>query len=151
MKEQQADVVIIGGGTGGCAAALAAGRLGRHVLMTEPTDWIGGQMTSQAVPPDEHPWIEKFGCTRSWRRFRDGVRASFRDNFPLAGEVRIDERMHLGGALVTRVPCPPQRMMAARFILVPAEVTDRDELRRHTFGILLRIVIVVPIVLGAVP
>ena len=32
------------------------------MVLTEPTDWIGGQLTSQAVPPDEHPWIEQFGC-----------------------------------------------------------------------------------------
>jgi hypothetical protein len=102
------DIVIVGGGTGGCAAALAAARLGHRVVMTEPTDWIGGQMTSQAVPPDEHPWIEEFGCTRSWRRFRDGVRACFRDHFPLRGEALVDERTRLGGALVTKVPCPPE-------------------------------------------
>src|SRR5947199_10288236 len=63
-NELGADVVIIGGGTGGCAAALAAARGGARVVMTEETDWIGGQLTSQAVPPDEHPWIESFGCTR---------------------------------------------------------------------------------------
>ena len=60
-REIEADVAIIGGGLGGCAAALAALRNGRTVVMTEPTDWIGGQLTQQAVPPDEHPWIEKFG------------------------------------------------------------------------------------------
>lgn len=108
VKEGEAEIIIVGGGTGGCAAALAAARLGRRVVITEPTDWIGGQMTSQAVPPDEHPWIESFGCTRSWRRFRDGVRASFRDHFPLRGEARIDERTQLGRALVTKVPCPPE-------------------------------------------
>lgn len=36
------DIVIIGGGLGGCAAALAACRLGVQVILTEPTDWIGG-------------------------------------------------------------------------------------------------------------
>ena len=35
-------------------------------LLTEETDWIGGQLTSQAVPPDEHPWIESFGCTAAY-------------------------------------------------------------------------------------
>ena len=57
-RESSADVVIVGGGLGGCAAALAALRNGKTVAMTEPTDWIGGQLTQQAVPPDEHPWIE---------------------------------------------------------------------------------------------
>src|SRR5215469_5899445 len=62
--ELAADLVIIGGGLGGCAAALAAARNGLRVIMTEETDWIGGQLTSQAVPPDENPWIETFGATR---------------------------------------------------------------------------------------
>ena len=48
------DILIVGGGTGGCAAAMSATSMGMHVIMTEPTDWIGGQLTSQTVPPDEH-------------------------------------------------------------------------------------------------
>ena len=126
MNEHEAEIVIIGGGTGGCAAALAAARLGRRVVMTEPTDWIGGQMTSQAVPPDEHPWIEMFGCTRSWRRFRDGVRATFRDNFPLSGQARIHERTRLGGALVTNVPCPPEVALAVlEQLMLPEKIGGR--------------------------
>ena len=50
-----------------------------RVVLTEETDWIGGQLTSQAVPPDEHPWIEKFGCTRRYREYRDAVRDYYRD------------------------------------------------------------------------
>src|SRR5712671_3543246 len=82
-NERAADVVIIGGGCGGCAAALAAARTGNRVILTEETDWIGGQLTAQAVPPDEHPWIEAFGCTASYRRFRNGVRDYYRRHYPL--------------------------------------------------------------------
>ncbi|HMV49172.1 MAG TPA: FAD-dependent oxidoreductase, partial [Blastocatellia bacterium] len=67
MKELKTDVLIVGGGVGGCAAALAVARAGRQVILTEESDWIGGQLTSQAVPPDEHGWIERFGCTASYR------------------------------------------------------------------------------------
>src|SRR5882724_1853034 len=79
-RELQADIAVIGGGVGGCAAALAALRNGMRVVMTEETAWIGGQLTSQMVPPDEHPWIEQFGCTARYRRFRDGVRQYYRDH-----------------------------------------------------------------------
>jgi NADPH-dependent 2,4-dienoyl-CoA reductase/sulfur reductase-like enzyme len=72
-KELNADLVIIGGGIGGCAAALAAVRNGLQVILSEETDWIGGQFTQQAVPPDEHPWIEIFGATRSYREFRSQI------------------------------------------------------------------------------
>jgi NADPH-dependent 2,4-dienoyl-CoA reductase/sulfur reductase-like enzyme len=53
------DVLVVGGGCGGVAAALAANDLGRLVVLTEAGSWLGGQLTSQAVPPDEHPWVER--------------------------------------------------------------------------------------------
>lgn len=49
----EADIIILGGGLGGCAAALAAAKAGKRVIMTEESDWLGGQITSQGVPPDE--------------------------------------------------------------------------------------------------
>ena len=87
-REIAADVVIVGGGLGGCAAALAALRAGRTVVLTEPTDWIGGQLTSQAVPPDEHPWIEQFGANASYRELRQGIRDYYRRHYPLTAEAR---------------------------------------------------------------
>ncbi len=78
-----ADVLVVGGGVGGVAAALAALRLGKTVILTEETDWIGGQLTAQAVPPDENPWIEATGCTRSYREFRNGVRQYYKSNYAL--------------------------------------------------------------------
>ncbi|MFO7179675.1 MAG: FAD-dependent oxidoreductase, partial [Pseudomonadota bacterium] len=61
IQEDETEILIVGGGLGGIAAAVSACRLGRKVIVTEPTDWIGGQLTAQAVPPDEHPWIEATG------------------------------------------------------------------------------------------
>ena len=66
-NDLKADVIIIGGSLGGCAAALSSLKSGLKVILCEETDWLGGQLTSQGVPPDEHKWIEKFGCTRSYR------------------------------------------------------------------------------------
>src|SRR5260370_10381898 len=82
-RELAYDVAIIGGGTGGCAAALAAARNGLSVILTEETDWLGGQLTAQAVPPDEHPWIEMFGFTPSYRSYRQNVREDYPRNYPL--------------------------------------------------------------------
>jgi alkyl hydroperoxide reductase subunit AhpF len=39
---QSASVLIVGGGVGGVAAALAACRAGLRVVLTEETLWIGG-------------------------------------------------------------------------------------------------------------
>lgn len=107
-----ADIVIIGGSTGGTAAALAAAKMGRTVIMTEETDWIGGQLTSQAVPPDEHPWIEQFGCTRSYRQFRNGVRAYYRDHFPMTPAARANERLNPGSGGVSRICHEPRAALA---------------------------------------
>lgn len=43
------DVIVAGAGTGGCAAAIEAARLGARVLLVEESDWIGGQMAAAAV------------------------------------------------------------------------------------------------------
>jgi hypothetical protein len=57
---------------------MAATSMGMHVIMADPTDWIGGQVTSQTVPPDEHSWIERFDCTARFRAYRNGVRKYYR-------------------------------------------------------------------------
>ena len=112
MRELTADLVIVGGGTGGIAAALAALRGGRTVIMTEETDWIGGQFTSQAVPPDEHPWIEQFGCTRSYRQLRDDIREYYRRWYPLTPEARADRNLNPGGGWVSRLCHEPRVSLA---------------------------------------
>ncbi|HSA03923.1 MAG TPA: FAD-dependent oxidoreductase, partial [Candidatus Paceibacterota bacterium] len=107
-REWQADLVVAGGGLGGCAAALAALRAGLRVILTENTDWIGGQATSQAVPPDEHPWIETFGGTRSYRQYRESIRALYRDHYPLTAQARLNERLNPGGGWVSRLCHEPR-------------------------------------------
>ncbi len=119
-RELRADVVVIGGGTGGCAAALAAARAGCRVILTEETDWIGGQLTSQAVPPDEHPWIESFGATRLYRRFRTGVREYYRRHYPLTADARAAEHLNPGNGVVSHLCHEPRVALAVlRDLLAP--------------------------------
>ena len=47
--ETNYDVVVVGGGTGGTAAAIEAARDGVSVLVVEPTPWLGGMLTSAGV------------------------------------------------------------------------------------------------------
>jgi hypothetical protein len=108
MPESSCDILIAGGGTGGVAAALAACALGFKVVLTEETDWVGGQLTSQAVPPDEHQWIEEFGCTARYRRYRDLVREYYRDHTPLKAEIRADPHFNPGGGWVSRLCHEPR-------------------------------------------
>lgn len=112
IRESRADILIVGGGTGGCAAALAATTLGQRVILTELTDWLGGQFTSQAVPPDEHPWIESFGCTRRYRQFREGVRRYYREHYPLSPVARANPALNPGLGGVSRLCHEPRVALA---------------------------------------
>ncbi len=111
-REQQTDVLIVGGGVGGCAAALAVAQAGYRAILTEESDWIGGQFTSQAVPPDEHGWIERFGCTRSYRRFRDGVRGYYRNYYPLTPQAREARLLNPGNGWVSPLCHEPRVALA---------------------------------------
>lgn len=50
------DVVIAGGSTAAFAAALSAASDGARVALIEPTDWVGGQLTSSGVPAIDEAW-----------------------------------------------------------------------------------------------
>ncbi len=95
------DILILGGGTGGCAAAIALAESGLSVVMTEPTDWIGGQLTSQAVPPDEHPWIEQCGRTETYATYRRLVREYTRESRDLSPVAKSDRLLNPGSGWVS--------------------------------------------------
>ncbi len=106
------DLVIAGGGLGGVAAALAACRSGLRVALTEETDWVGGQLTQQAVPPDEHQWIETHGSTRWYRDLRTGIRDYYRRYYPLTEEARARPDVNPGDGAVSRLCHEPRVALA---------------------------------------
>lgn len=112
MEVLRTDVAIIGGGLGACAAALGVARSGYRVVLTEETHWIGGQLTNQAVPPDEHPWIEDFGATASYRALRDGIRQYYRAHLPLSAAARAAKHLNPGNGWVSRL-CHDPRVAVA--------------------------------------
>ncbi|QOJ01463.1 MAG: FAD-dependent oxidoreductase [Phycisphaeraceae bacterium] len=127
------DVLIVGGGTGGVAAALAACEGGARVVMTEPTDWVGGQLTAQAVPPDENQWIESFGSTRRYRAFREGVRDGYRRRGALTPDAASSATLNPGGGWVSRLchePAVGERVL--RGMLAPHEASGRLTLLGET-------------------
>jgi len=131
-SELQADVVIVGGSMGGTAAALAAARNGARVILTETTDWIGGQLTAQAVPPDEHPWIEQFGATASYRTYREAVRHHYRRWYALTGAAHDDPHLNPGRCGVSRLCHEPRAALAVlEGMLAPHVSAGRVTILRH--------------------
>ncbi|MGH3311713.1 MAG: FAD-dependent oxidoreductase [Streptomyces sp.] len=126
MSEIRTEVLVVGGGLGGVAAAHAACRAGRKVVLTESTDWLGGQLTSQAVPPDEHPWIEQFGCTASYRQLRDDIRDYYRTHYPLNSAARADRRLNPGAGRVSKLCHEPRVALAViEAMLAPHRASGR--------------------------
>ncbi len=131
--EAGADLVIIGGGAGGCAAALAACQRGLRVIMTEETSWIGGQFTAQAVPPDENRWIESIGGTATYRALRESVRDHYRRDPALVERARRNPRLNPGNGWVSRVCAEPRVWLSSiEEMLAPHIAAGRLRLMRDT-------------------
>jgi hypothetical protein len=126
MKELKTDILIVGGGTGGVAAAIAAASRGHRVILTEEFPWLGGQLTSQAVPPDENPWIETGGGTLRYRQYRTAVQQYYRDHLPLTAKLRSTVNLNPGGGGVSRL-CHDPRIGAAVIdqMLAPARASGK--------------------------
>jgi hypothetical protein len=120
MEEVTADVLVVGGGTGGFAAACAAARAGRRVCLLEETDWIGGQMTAQGVSAlDEHDHIERSGGTRSYYAFREGARDHYRR---LSPTLAAEPHPNPGRCWVTRLAFEPRVALTVLSAMAAPEV-----------------------------
>ncbi|HEY8790957.1 MAG TPA: FAD-dependent oxidoreductase [Actinopolymorphaceae bacterium] len=111
-RELNTEVLIVGGGLGGVAAALAAARLGRQVVLTEETDWLGGQLTAQAVPPDENAWIETVVASSGYDRLRRGIRDYYRRHYPLTPAAATVVELNPGLGFVSRLCAEPRVAVA---------------------------------------
>ncbi|MFG6097081.1 FAD-dependent oxidoreductase [Leptothoe sp. ISB3NOV94-8A] len=49
MENLKTEVLVVGGGTGGTAAAIQAARLGAQVLLVSEWPWLGGMLTAAGV------------------------------------------------------------------------------------------------------
>jgi hypothetical protein len=128
VRTLKTEILIVGGGVGGCAAALAASRAGRRVILAEESDWLGGQFTSQMTPPDEHGWIEETGATRAYRDFRERVREFYRRNYPLTAGAKADPYFNPGDGWVSPL-CAEPRVFLAVFEELLGESVARGNLR----------------------
>src|ERR1051326_3973843 len=113
FREMRTYVLVVGGGLGGVAAALAAAVRGATVVLTEESDWLGGQLTTQAAPPDEHRWIERMGAPESYRRLRSEVRGLYRRWYPLSAAARKQRFLNPGAGWVSHLCSEPWIAQAA--------------------------------------
>jgi hypothetical protein len=132
-QERATQLLIVGGSLGGCAAALAACEAGLQVILTEETDWIGGQLTAQAVPPDENQWIESYGGTRRYQALRQAMRDTIRARPTLNTSARRNATLNPGNGWVSRICVEPRVALAAlEAQLAPHVASGRlTILRRH--------------------
>ena len=68
------DIVIVGGGTSGTAAAIQAGRMGADVLLLQEQEWLGGMLTAAGVSATDGNHKLPSGI---WGEFRDSLYARY--------------------------------------------------------------------------
>ena len=68
------DVLVVGGGTGGTAAALQSARLGARTIVAEPTPWLGGMLSAAGVSATDGNHRLPSGI---WREFRERIYAHY--------------------------------------------------------------------------
>ena len=128
-----ADVLIVGGGVGGIAAAEALARRGVSVILVEPTSVLGGQFTSQVVPlPDENSHIEKQPgpSTAAYRALRERVRA----HYAAEPTIKPEQAKNVGQCWVSRVSGTPdvwESAMLSRLNELAGNAGIKAIYRRH--------------------
>ncbi len=91
LKQLSCDVLVVGGGVGGVAAALQALKAGMTVCLTEETDWLGGQMTAQGVSAlDENYLVDISGASSNYQELRKAIRSHYLNSYKLS-QAGIDQ------------------------------------------------------------
>lgn len=70
----QTDVLVVGGGTSGVAAGIAAARLGVATVVAEETVWLGGMLSAAGVSATDGNHLLPSGL---WGEFRDSLYAHY--------------------------------------------------------------------------
>jgi len=74
-------VLVVGGGTGGTAAAITAARLGALTILTEEGPWLGGMLSSAGVSATDGNDLLPSGI---WQEFREALYQAYHGKENLA-------------------------------------------------------------------
>jgi FAD dependent oxidoreductase len=107
VPTQAPQIAVIGASLGGVLAAWRAAQAGCQVWLVAQHRWLGGQMTTQAVPPDEHRRIEEGGASRSYLKFRQDMRALYRAMPGFLDQAHLTPGTNPGDGWVSRLCIEP--------------------------------------------
>ena len=135
-------VVVMGASLGGVLAAASASAAFTknnasrpdhpQVVLIAEHDWLGGQMTAQGVPPDEHKFIEHGGASASYIQFRRAMREHYWQNPEFVDNTEMTEGCNPGDGWVSRLCFDP--MLAAVYfeaVLRPYEQAGVLQIMRN--------------------
>lgn len=74
QKNQTLDLLVVGGGTSGVAAGIAASRMGVSTLIAEETVWLGGMLSAAGVSATDGNHLLPSGL---WGEFRNKIYAHY--------------------------------------------------------------------------
>ncbi len=94
-QDVSCEILVVGGGLSGAATAYEGLLAGRTVCLTEITDWVGGQISSQGVSAlDERPTQrQKLYYSRGYLELRDKIKRYYNDLNP--GDCWVSESCFL--------------------------------------------------------
>ncbi len=123
------DIAVIGASLGGVLAAWRACQTPNlRVALVAEYDWLGGQMTAQGVPPDEHHLIEHGGASASYLQFRQTIRDHYLADKNFIDNTEMTEGTNPGDGWVSRL-CFEPKLAAAYFETMLAPLVARGQLQ----------------------
>ncbi len=132
-QDIECDILVLGGGLGGCAAAIRATRQGHKVCLTEANPWLGGQLTAQGVSAlDEHQYIEHAGTTALYGELREQIRNRYRERYQLSDKALAAPFFNPGDNWGNHLCCEPRAALAALLsMLLPQIEAGRLQIFYH--------------------
>ena len=116
---QDFDVVIAGGSTAAFAAAIASAGGGARTALLEPTDWVGGQLTSSGVPAVDEAWHRRVDPATKTVVLDVATNARRRENMTPNFRAMLDATGNPGRGWVSNYCFEPIRFLDAQ--LLPLE------------------------------